>query len=265
MKRSNFILLIVVAVAAVVASLLVQRRAEATIRQNEKALRQQQDEIGRVTAGNQHLSNGVAQVEQTVTTNEGVADYGAELAELRSKIAGLHAQEIQLSNQHWSSRLSAGIVLLSTGNSNLLDHNETIEITAGGTPRPTSGKMNDARVLTSALKRYADEHQGQFPSAFDQVTGYLPPPLTSNSPSWANAPLSGTNDFEIIYQGTTNDLGNIPPRRVALIRERQAWLTPDGKWARAYGFADGGAETVVSDDNFQSWDTMHVVPPPVSP
>ena len=265
MKRSNFILLIVVAVAAVVASLLVQRRAEGTIRQNENALRQQGEEIERVTVGNQRLSNGVASTDQTAASNNRAVDYTAELAELRSKIAGLRSQEIQLSNQHWSSRLSAGIVLLSTGNSNLLDHNTTIASTVSGGPRAENAKLNDARVLTSVLKRYAFEHQGQFPSAFDQVTGYLPPPLTSNSPSWANAPLSGTNDFEIVYQGTTNDLGNIPPRRVALIRERQPWLTPDGKWARAYGFADGGAETVVSDDNFQSWDTMHVVPPPGSP
>jgi hypothetical protein len=265
MRRASFILLTVVAVAAVVASLLIQRRDEATIRQNENALQQQREEIGRATAGNQHLSNGVVQAEQATTTNEDIADYGAELAELRSKIAGLRSQEIQLSNQQWNSRLSAGIHLLSIGNSNLLDHNTTIASTTGGGPRAENAKLNDARVLTSALKHYANEHQGQFPSSLDQVTGYLPPPLDSNSRFDADAPLSGTNDFEIVYQGTTNDLGNIPPRRVALIRERQPWLTPDGKWARAYGFADGGAETVVSDDNFQSWDALHVVPPPASP
>jgi hypothetical protein len=75
-------------------------------------------------------------------------------------------------------------------------------------------------------------------------------------------PLSGTNDFEIVYQGSQHDLSNIPPRRVALIRERQPWLTPDGRWARVYGYADGAASTVESDDNFQSWDAQHVIPPP---
>ena len=73
--------------------------------------------------------------------------------------------------------------------------------------------------------------------------------------------LSGTNDFEIVYQGLQSDLTNLPLRRVALIRERQPWLTPDGKWARVYGYADGAASPVVSDDNFQSWDAQHIIPP----
>jgi hypothetical protein len=73
--------------------------------------------------------------------------------------------------------------------------------------------------------------------------------------------LSGTNDFEIVYQGSQNDLTNIPPRRVALLRERQPWLTPEGKWARVYAYADGAANRVESDDNFQSWEAQHIIPP----
>jgi hypothetical protein len=76
-----------------------------------------------------------------------------------------------------------------------------------------------------------------------------------------NTPLSGTNDFEIVYQGSQNDLTNIPPRRVALLRERQPWLTPEGKWARVYAYADGAANRVESDDNFQSWEAQHIIPP----
>ena len=75
-----------------------------------------------------------------------------------------------------------------------------------------------------------------------------------------DSPLSGTNRFEIVFQGLQNELSNIPPRRVALIREQQPWLTPDGKWARVYGLADGMSVTVVSDDNFQTWDAQHIIP-----
>ena len=119
----------------------------------------------------------------------------------------------------------------------------------------------EIRALTAALRRYADEYQGEFPLKLDPVGLYLPTPLETNSPPWANAPLAGTNDFEIVYQGSQNDLSNIPPRRVALIRERVPWLTPDGKWARVYGYADGAASIVESDDNFQSWDAQHLIPP----
>jgi len=72
------------------------------------------------------------------------------------------------------------------------------------------------------------------------------------------------DSFEIIYQGSRSDLTNIPPRRVALIREQQPWLAPDGNWARTYGYADGAASIVESDDNFQSWDAQHVIPPAAS-
>jgi hypothetical protein len=264
MKKSTFILLVAVAFAALTASLLNQRRAGTSIRKNQNSLRQQQKEIDRIIAENRDLPNGVSPPDQTSEKNAGSSDYAKELAQLRAQAAALHLQEIQLSNQQWSSRLSAGIRMLASGNSNLLDHNNTLAATVAGGPKADNSKLNDARGFTAAMRRYANENQGVFPSTLDQVTAYLPQPLSSNSPDWANAPVSGTNDFEIVYQGGTNDLGNIPPRRVALLRERQPWLTPDGKWARTYAFADGGAEIVVSDDHFQSWDALHVVPPPAS-
>jgi hypothetical protein len=142
----------------------------------------------------------------------------------------------------------------------LLEHNSEIAASIGGGPRAT-GKLNDARAPTSALNKYANEHQGEFPNSFDQVTPYLSKPLDSDAEPWMDSPLSGTNRFEIVFQGLQNDLTNLPLRRVALIREQPPWLTPDGKWARVYGFADGLASTVVSDDNFQSWDAQHIIPP----
>ena len=115
-------------------------------------------------------------------------------------------------------------------------------------------------VNAAALRQNTDEHQGELPRSPDQVAAYLPKPLAADSPPWENAPLSGTNDFEIVFQGSQNELTNIPPRRVALIREQQPWLTPYGKWARACGFADSAASTVESDDNFQFWDAQQIIP-----
>jgi len=218
MRRSRFILLVAFGLAGLALSFLVQRRAEATIQRNETSLRQQREEIARVAAENDHLTYGVAQVNQAAGTN---ADYTAELAQLRAKAAALRAQQIQLSNQQWSSRLSEGVRLLSAGNSNLIEHTKTIEISMAGGPRPNNGKVSDARSITAALRKYAVEHEGQFPLMLDQVTADLPKPLTNDAPPWADVPVSGTNDFEIVFQGGTNDLGNIPPRRVALLRERR--------------------------------------------
>jgi len=114
---------------------------------------------------------------------------------------------------------------------------------------------DDEQLLRQFAEECSESAFGELVTRYiDPVGLYLPTPLETNSPPWANAPLTGTNDFEIVYQGSQNDLSNIPPRRVALIRERQPWLTPDGKWARVYGYADGAASIVESDGNFQSWD-----------
>ena len=151
----------------------------------------------------------------------------------------------------------------SQGDFDLLEHNKELGITFAGGPR-ADGKLNDARAITAALRKYADQYQGVFPLNLDQAAAYLPQALKEDSPPWANAPLTGTNNFEIVYRGSQNELTNIPLRRVALIREWQPWMAPEGKWARVYGYADGAADIVESDDNFQSWDAQHIIPPPAS-
>ena len=66
----------------------------------------------------------------------------------------------------------------------------------------------------------------------------------------------------MIYQGSLKELTNVPQQAVALIRQRQAWPTPLGKWARIYVMAGGDLNVVESDDNFQSWEAAHIIPPP---
>jgi len=68
----------------------------------------------------------------------------------------------------------------------------------------------------------------------DQIATYFPN-IGSRLTFVGERASDRSNDFEIVYQGSQNDLTNIPLRRVALIRERQPWLTANGKWARVYG------------------------------
>ena len=258
MTKSKILLTGVIA-AAVVASLLIERRTQAKCRANDAVLRKQDNQIARLAAENQRLSNLIIQAKTSSTERD---DRTAELARLRAKVEALRQQTNQLAElpkQLAEKRLLAGAQAFYSGDFNLLEHNHESAITFAGGPRAT-GKLNDARALTAALRKYTDERQGEFPLHLDQVASYLPKAMEADSPPWANTPLSGTNDFEIVYQGSQNDLSNIPPRRVALIRERQPWLTPDGKWSRVYGYADGAASIVESDDNFQSWDAQHIIP-----
>jgi len=247
-----------IATAGFIASLLIGRRTQARLRENDAVSRQQYNQLGELGAENQRLSNLVV---QTKTNSATAGDRTVELGQLRAKVEALRQQTNQLAKQWAENRRSAGAQFFSWGEVNLMEHNQDSAIAPAGAPGAT-GKLNDARTLTAALRRYAEEHQREFPLSLDQLGPYLPKPLEADSPPWVNAPLTGTDDFEIVYQGSQNDLTNIPPRRVALIRERKPWLTRDGKWARIYGSADGAASIIVSDDDFQSWDAQYIIPPP---
>jgi hypothetical protein len=162
--------------------------------------------------------------------------------------------------------------------------------------RMTDGKKGDVHHLSSAVRKYASEHQGEYPTNLDQAASYFyefqaqankiheqfrklanssPPPKEVNlrdlvaDKGESGAPpkqqeSSRFSEFEMVYQGSTNELTHVPWQEVALIRERQPWPTPSGKWARIYVTAWGGVEIVESDDNFQSWEAEHVIPPPAA-
>lgn len=263
MKRIKIVCVGGVVVVGLMVSLWVQRRTQVKLREGDPQLQQQDHQVAEWKAANQRLSNLTAQVEQRARNRTDGAltnDKMAEIAQLRGKIEALRKQSNQLAQQMEANRRLVGTRSVTLGESNLLELNREVAATLPGGPR-AEGKLNDARGLTAALRKYADEHQGEFPGNLDALAPYLPRPLEPNSPPWEDAPLTGTNDFEIVYQGSRNDLSNIPPKRVALVRERQPWLTPDGKWARTYGYADGSATIVESEDNFQSWDAQHIIPP----
>jgi len=251
----------VIVVGAVMASLLIQRRDQARQRENNALLRQQENQLAKLATENQRLSNLVVQTRTNSVLRPD--DPTAELAHLRAKVEALRQQTNQLAElprQLAEKRLLAGAQAFYSGDFNLLEHNRESAITMAGGPRAT-GKLNDARALTAALRKYADEHQGEFPLNLDQVGAYLPKALEADSPPWANAPPTATKDFEIVYQGSLDKLQGIPRGTVAVIRDQQTWEGPDGKMMRVYGMADGVGQTVGSDDNFQSWEAKHIISP----
>jgi hypothetical protein len=257
MKRSLFLFTCsVLAVVALGVWLLVRSQVQAELRENAVRLRQQSVQLAALAEENRRLAAVAAQRENNRSVASSTTN---ELSELRAQAEHLRQQTSQLAKRVAGGLGTVGPGLYSEGDSNLWAHSQAIANTPGGGPR-AEGKLNDARVLAAALRKYADEHQGVFPLDLGQITPYLPGPLQPSSESWDNAPLSGTNQFEIAFQGSWAELTNIPPRRVAIIREQLPWLRPDGRWARTYGFADGSASIIVSDDNFQSWEALSVVP-----
>jgi hypothetical protein len=113
-------------------------------------------------------------------------------------------------------------------------------------------KINDARSLATQFIMYASDNQGFVPTNHDQLNSY------NNQ-----YPISGTNHFEVEYQGSLNVITN--PSSVILVQS-DPWETYEGKWAKAYGFADGHAEVhAEANGDFTAFEQQHSVSPPPSP
>jgi len=118
-------------------------------------------------------------------------------------------------------------------------------------------RMNESRTLLLGMILYASEHDEQFPATLDAAAEHLK----------SNGAVPGTddtlknlnvNDFEMIHQGSLTNLAN--PAMGIVLREREAWRTPEGKWARAYGFGDGHSEVHMSDTpDDTEWEAAHTV------
>ncbi|HXB58854.1 MAG TPA: sigma-70 family RNA polymerase sigma factor [Candidatus Acidoferrales bacterium] len=114
-------------------------------------------------------------------------------------------------------------------------------------------KASDAKNMAIDQIYYANDHQGQYPTNVNQLDAYT-----------NRFPVSGTNDFQIVFQGSRSEISN--PANVIVVQEPDAWPTFDGKWGKVYGFADGHAELhTTADGNFDAFELQHSVPPQLSP
>jgi hypothetical protein len=100
---------------------------------------------------------------------------------------------------------------------------------------------------------YADKHQDQYPTDFEQAKAFLP---EDARPELAAA----ADQFEVVYQGKWREIK--APMKTVVLREKQAHQMPDGKWAKVYGFADGHSELhSEADGNFEAWEKERIITP----
>ena len=232
---------IAIAIAGVALTLLIQQRAGAKLRDNDAVLQQRDQQLSELAAEQHRLSALVAQADSSRRE-----DSTAELAKLRDQAEALRKQTNELGQQLQQSRAAQPSPTASQPVSHPPEYYARLHQTAGS-------KGVDARNLAQALLMHASEHAGQFPSSLDQVGPYLRKQDLS---------LSGTNEFELIYRGSLEELKKIPSGSVALFRDRQTWRAPSGKLARVYGMANGSGQIVESDDDFQAWEAGHILPSP---
>ena len=109
--------------------------------------------------------------------------------------------------------------------------------------------------LGFAVLAFADKNQGRLPTNVEDATEFLPPVAKAQT-------NVGPDQFEILYRGRLEDLTNPPPEGAIIMREKQPWLTPDGKWARNYIYGNGhGVIQVIADGDFAGWESLRMPNP----
>jgi RNA polymerase sigma factor (sigma-70 family) len=182
-----------------------------------------------------------------------------------NRLAGLLAENEQLKSNPNETELlklrgEVGVLRQEAAKFNKPVSQPTVQTTQASQPadpieqtrRMGREKAIDGRNLATAFIEFAAHNQSWLPTNWQQVTNYL-----------KDYPVSGTNDFEMIYSQPINrsDLGT-NMERTALVREYLAWPTPDGRWGKIYGFADGHSQVVIlKDGNFSAWEKENTFNP----
>lgn len=240
MKRSQMTLIAVAVLGGIAASIVIYQRGQSALARNEIELAQHRARMEELVADQRRLSNAIASA-GVVRSNNAVA----ELAQLRNEASQLREEIKQLSSTGAPPATPAPPRKEGAPAPGTPEYFKQLHLTAGTRNR-------DAMALDYALQLYANDHKGAMPRNVADLKDHL---------GQAPHPLSGTNEFDIVFSGTTEDLSKVPLSAVALIRERGSWIAPSGKAARVYGMADGSARVVESDDDFRTFEKEHVIQP----
>jgi len=232
MSRTKLILGILV-VAGLAAAIFLQYQTQQKLRAENESLRQQ---IAQLKTDNQENSTANAKPASSEDFNELLRLRG-EVNALRSQtnqIARLQQQNEQLQNS-LTNALQARQQSIAQSTSEAEEQRAYAIV-----------QINTARQSMLGLIMYANDHDGQLPTNFDNAFQYF-----ANSSAATNL-----NHFEIVYHGDFSNLAN--PGSTIVVRSIQPW-TANGKSSKAYGFADGHSEVhSVSDGNFDEWEQQHV-------
>ena len=248
MFNFRIIFLSLLVVAGVIASLMIHNHGNAVFQAQAEISRQQSQQLIDLQAEQHRLSNSLVHIATPAPPG-----HSAEVARLRAEAEALRKQTNELSgNRNGHRAASAPSQSQASYTPEYWAKMREAEGTRGA----------EASYLALALADYASDHQNQFPADLDQVAPYLA--KQNHRYNGTNFTMPAPDNFEIIFQGSTDQLNGIPNGSIAVIREKQTWLSPDGRPTRVYGMVNGLGQTVSSDDNFQSWEAEHVIPGPPS-
>ncbi len=106
-------------------------------------------------------------------------------------------------------------------------------------------RMTRGKQGMVALILYAEDHAGRMPGTLPEAAPYL-----GTQPGI-------TDDFEFTQPGMVLATNRSPSTTIVL-RQKEPVLLSNGRWSRAYAFADGHVENAVQESNdFTAWEEKH--------
>lgn len=232
--------------AGVVTTFVIQYQAQKKLSSDNQSLQQQ---LAQWSNGYSDLSNRVAAAATASQLSDAQLN---ELARLRGEVDALRRQAGQVAK--------------------LQDDNQQLQAELASAPaKPPQLSRDDQyqlhgmhvvdamKQLALAMRIYEGDHSGQMPTNLDQLIqdGELGSDTNGfNFKYVVGVPdFIGMDNFEFVNVGQVSD--STPDK--LLIRERAPRQYPGGgPWQRAYAFADGSVQTIMSNDgNFDNFEAQH--------
>ena len=201
-------------------------------------------QLAQVQTDNESLSNRLAAVGDA---NSLSAKEHNELLKLRGEVGLLRRQTNELGKLPEANRQIRDQNTTGQNETNQISPEDRFQLNEWHT-------INAMKELGLAMRIYAEDHNEQYATNFDQLKDEL-----GGATNFAgNVDL---NAFEFINAGLVND--TMPDK--IIFRERVPRVAPNGWWYRAYGLADGSVQSVFGDNQgdeakFHEFEKQHSPP-----
>jgi RNA polymerase sigma factor (sigma-70 family) len=232
-----------IVVIGVATSLIFQQNARAKLREQDELLRRQSDQLAQLATENERLSSLVAKA-------NGSKDQLADLLKLRAEAESL--------------RRETNTVAV------LREENRRLKQISAGTPKTPlqfreleMAKVEFEKSWMVAFRIYALEHQGQFPTSFEEAAPFFSADIKAET-------RVDADQFEVVKHPSVISTTNTD---IIMLREKTPSLDGNSRWRRLYGMAEGSVQAIsvprvdtdstgqrVSYESFEAWEKAHMMP-----
>ena len=231
--------LLVVALAGVVAIAVLQYRTSSRLRDAQRELEAQLAAV----AGERDSLRRAA--DEHAAEQSRLQQPSAELLQLRGEVARLHQQLAG------ASRAATRVPVAATPPEAEAPSEDSAR---EETKRFGIRRLQEMKLLLVGALQVAAANEDQFPGTPEAAAAGLRQGDVVTEFAEGLASLN-PGEFEITFSGSLRDVGN--SAMAIVMRERAAWQTFDGRWARTYGFADGHSEITANDTgDFSEWEAI---------